>query len=244
MRSIICFSVLVLLLSACTPTKVLVDDTTTIIEEAVDTIAVVEDNSVKMENKIDSLSYALGILLQANLKSQGFTELNYEVFSNAMQEAAEGKAQMNLPHANVVVQDYQKALNEEKFGAIQKEGADFLAANGAKEGVVTLPSGLQYKVLTAGEGEKPTATSNVTVHYEGRLLDGTVFDSSYKRGETISFGLNQVIRGWTEGLQQMNPGSKYELYIPYDLAYGERGSGQQIPPYSALIFIVELISFK
>jgi FKBP-type peptidyl-prolyl cis-trans isomerase FklB len=233
MRSIICFSVLVLLLSACKPTKVIEKTTEEVVEIADTTEAIVEDNSVKMENKIDSLSYALGILLQANLKSQGFTELNYEVFSNAMQEAAEGKAQMNLPHANVVVQDYQKALNEEKFGAIQKEGADFLAANSAKEGVVTLPSGLQYKVLTAGEGEKPTATSNVTVHYEGRLLDGTVFDSSYKRGETISFGLNQVIRGWTEGLQQMNPGSKYELYIPYDLAYGERGSGQQIPPYSA-----------
>lgn len=243
MRSIISFSVLVLLLSACKPTQVIVEDTT-IVEEAVDTTAVVEDNSVKMENKIDSLSYALGILLQANLKSQGFTELNYQVFADAMQEAAEGKAQINLPHANIIVQDYQKAANEAKFGPIKKEGADFLAANAMKEGVVSLPSGLQYKVLQAGEGEKPTATSTVTVHYEGRLLDGTVFDSSYKRGETISFGLNQVIRGWTEGLQQMNPGSKYELYIPYNLAYGERGSGQQIPPYSTLIFVVELMSFK
>ena len=241
MRSIICFSVLVLLLSACTPTKI-IEDTTVEVVEAVDTVVV--DNSVKMENKIDSLSYALGILLQANLKNQGFTELNYQVFSDAMKEAAEGKAQMNLPHANVVVQDFQAAANEAKFGAIQKEGADFLAANGAKEGVVTLPSGLQYKVLAAGEGAKPSATSKVTVHYEGRLLDGTVFDSSYKRGETISFGLNQVIPGWTEGLQQMNPGSKYELYIPYNLAYGERGSGQQIPPYSALIFVVELMSFE
>ena len=241
MRSIICFSVLVLLLSACKPTKI-IEDTTVEIVEAVDTVVV--DNSVKMENKIDSLSYALGILLQANLKSQGFTELNYEVFSNAMQEAAEGKEQINLQHANIVVQDYQKEVNEAKFGGMKKEGADFLAANGAKEGVVTLPSGLQYKVLTAGEGAKPTAASKVTVHYEGRLLDGTVFDSSYKRGETISFGLGQVIPGWTEGLQQMNPGSKYELYIPYNLAYGERGSGQQIPPYSALIFVVELMSFE
>jgi FKBP-type peptidyl-prolyl cis-trans isomerase FklB len=241
MRSIICFSVLVLLLSACTPTKI-IEDTTVEVVEAVDTVVV--DNSVKMENKIDSLSYALGILLQANLKNQGFTELNYQVFSDAMKEAAEGKAQMNLPHANVVVQDFQAAANEAKFGAMKKEGADFLAANGSKEGVVTLPSGLQYKVLAAGEGAKPSATSKVTVHYEGRLLDGTVFDSSYKRGETISFGLNQVIPGWTEGLQQMNPGSKYELYIPYNLAYGERGSGQQIPPYSALIFVVELMSFE
>jgi FKBP-type peptidyl-prolyl cis-trans isomerase FklB len=241
MRSIICFSVLILLLPAClSAQKAPVDKKKT----AAPVVVKEEDNSAKMENKKDSLSYALGILLQANLKNQGFGDLNYELFAKAMQEAAEGKAQMNIPHANVVVQDYQEALNKEKYGNIQAEGAAFLAENSKKEGVVTLPSGLQYKVLRAGEGAKPTATSNVNVHYEGRLLDGKIFDSSYQRGEPISFGLNQVIRGWVEGLQQMNTGAKYELYIPYNLAYGERGSGQSIPPYATLIFVVELLSFK
>lgn len=124
---------------------------------------------------------------------------------------------------------------------LKKEGVDFLAANAKKEGVKTTASGLQYKVLTQGTGAIPTASDEVKVNYEGRLVDGKVFDSSYKRGEPATFKANQVIKGWTEALTMMPVGSKWELYIPYNLAYGERGAGQDIKPYSALIFTVELL---
>lgn len=244
MNTFIRFAFVVLLLSSCKATTVVVEDKN-IEEVAVDTVAAEEVINVTiMENKKDSLSYALGVLLQENLKRQGFQDLNYDVFAQAMKEAAAGNPAFNLPHANVIVSDYQEELNKAKFGAIQEEGAAFLAENATKEGVVTLPSGLQYKVLTAGTGAKPKATDKVNVHYEGRLLDGKVFDSSYQRGEPISFGLNQVIKGWTEGLQQMPIGSTYELYIPYDLAYGERGAGANIPPYATLIFKVELLGIE
>jgi FKBP-type peptidyl-prolyl cis-trans isomerase len=123
-------------------------------------------------------------------------------------------------------------------------GKKFLEDNAKKAGVKTTPSGLQYKVLTEGTGKKPKGTETVTVHYRGTLIDGTEFDSSYKRGESISFALNRVIAGWTEGLQLMPTGSKYEFYIPYNLAYGERGAGSVIPPYATLIFEVELLGVK
>ncbi len=124
------------------------------------------------------------------------------------------------------------------------EGQKFLEENAKKEGVHVTPSGLQYKVIEEGVGTRPKATETVKVHYRGTLIDGTEFDSSYKRGEPISFGLNQVIAGWTEGLQLMKTGAKYELYIPYNLAYGERGAGGVIPPYAALIFEVELLEVR
>ena len=135
-----------------------------------------------------------------------------------------------------------KAVKEEKlYGANRKAGEDFLAENAKKEGVVTLPSGLQYQVLKEGTGKQPKATDSVTCHYEGFLIDGTVFDSSVQRGEPATFGLQQVIAGWTEGLQLMKEGAKYRLFIPYMLGYGESGAGAAIPPYAALIFDVELI---
>ena len=134
----------------------------------------------------------------------------------------------------------QAANNEKLYGANREAGEKFLAENKTKEGVVTLPSGLQYKVITMGEGDKPAATDKVNVDYEGRLIDGTVFDSSYKRGKATSFNLNQVIAGWTEVMQLMPVGSKWEVYIPYDLAYGDRQTGKEIKPYSTLIFTIEL----
>lgn len=209
---------------------------------------VVVDNQpkfVQMANQADSVSYALGVLLQSNLSKQGFDSLDYEVMARAMQEADTGAAQMQLPEANVVVQSFQETLNAKKMEEATKEGTAFLKANATKEGVKTTASGLQYKVLTPGTGPKPAdATAKVNVHYEGRLLNGTIFDSSYKRGEPISFGLNQVIPGWTEGVQLMETGSKYEFYIPYNLAYGERGAGANIPPYATLIFVVELLGIE
>ena len=138
---------------------------------------------------------------------------------------------------------YHKQEMERKYGANRKAGEEFLKENAKKEGVVTTKSGLQYKVLTKGEGQVPTATQRVKVNYEGRLIDGTVFDSSYKRNEPTTFACNQVIKGWTEALTLMPVGSKWELYIPQELAYGERESGK-IPPYSTLIFTVELLGIE
>lgn len=139
-------------------------------------------------------------------------------------------------------QKADKAIREEKlYGANRDAGKKFLEENAQKEGVITLPSGLQYKVLVKGEGEVPTRSDKVKVHYEGRLLDGTVFDSSYKRNEPSEFTPTQVIKGWTEALTMMPVGSKWQLYIPYELAYGERGAGEDIKPYSTLIFDVELL---
>jgi len=149
----------------------------------------------------------------------------------------------------------EKELNYEEFKAgidlvlnmsakAKEEGEKFLAENAKREGVKTTASGLQYEVLEATIGQKPKATDTVRVHYEGTLIDGTVFDSSYKRGESIAFPLNGVIKGWTEGLQLMSVGSKYKFFIPYQLAYGERGAGASIPPYAALIFTVELLGIE
>ena len=171
-------------------------------------------------------------------------KISAAIVANGIVAGLLGKSEQNPEAAGEAFRskmEAKQAENKEKlYGPNRDAGEKFLAENKTKEGVVTLPSGLQYKIITAGTGEKPTSADKVTVDYEGRLIDGTVFDSSYKRGKPTTFGVTQVIKGWTEALQLMPVGSKWELYIPYQLAYGDRDTGKEIKPYSALVFTVEL----
>ena len=190
------------------------------------------------------VSYALGMSIGHQLQQMNATDLNIDDFAQAITDVFNGDAKLSDAEAQAAVQDFFSRKAEEQAKAAKAEGENFLAENAKKEGVKTLPSGLQYKVLREGDGRKPSATDKVECHYEGTLINGEVFDSSYRRGETATFGLNQVIKGWTEGLQLMQEGAKYRFFIPYNLAYGEHGAGQSIPPYAALIFDVELIKVK
>jgi FKBP-type peptidyl-prolyl cis-trans isomerase FklB len=192
-------------------------------------------------NKMDKVSYALGMNIGQQLQQMNATELNIDDFAQAVKDVFAGKAELTNADAQVAVQTFFQEKAEAQAKEMKSAGKNFLEENGKREGVVTLPSGLQYEVLTEGNGNKPTATDEVECHYEGKLIDGKIFDSSYQRGQTATFGLNQVIAGWTEGLQLMQEGAKYRFYIPYTLGYGERGAGQSIPPYATLIFDVELI---
>lgn len=193
---------------------------------------------------MDKVSYALGMSIGHQLQQMNATDLNIDDFAQAITDVFNGDAKLSDAEAQAAVQDFFSRKAEEQAKAAKAEGENFLAENAKKEGVKTLPSGLQYKVLREGDGRKPSATDRVECHYEGTLINGEVFDSSYRRGETATFGLNQVIKGWTEGLQLMQEGAKYRFFIPYNLAYGEHGAGQSIPPYAALIFDVELIKVK
>lgn len=193
---------------------------------------------------MDKVSYALGMSIGHQLQQMNATDLNIDDFAQAITDVFNGDAKLSDAEAQAAVQDFFSRKAEEQAKAAKAEGENFLAENAKKEGVKTLPSGLQYKVLRDGDGRKPSATDKVECHYEGTLINGEVFDSSYRRGETATFGLNQVIKGWTEGLQLMQEGAKYRFFIPYNLAYGEHGAGQSIPPYAALIFDVELIKVK
>ena len=198
---------------------------------------------------MDKLSYALGIGIGSQLAGMGAKGLNIDDFAQAVKDVISGTPlKVNNAEAQSLVQAFfqeqeekQRAAAAEAGKVAKADGESFLAENAKKEGVVVLPSGLQYQVLKEGNGKKPSATDQVKCHYEGTLIDGTIFDSSYQRNEPATFGLNQVITGWTEGVQLMSEGAKYRFFIPYNLAYGERGAGAQIPPFAALVFDVELL---
>jgi len=191
---------------------------------------------------MEKLSYALGMIIGHNLKGMNVTNLNGADFAKAVEDVLSGaKTALSDTEAQQLVTDYLQRQEAEKGAAAREAGEKFLAENAKKEGVTVLPSGLQYSVITEGKGRKPAATDSVKCHYEGTLIDGTVFDSSYRRGEPATFPLNGVIAGWTEGVQLMAEGAKFRFFIPFNLAYGSRGAGQSIPPYAALIFDVELL---
>ena len=194
---------------------------------------------------MDKVSYALGLSLGQNMASSGVKTIEFDDLVAGMKAIMnKEKPAISFDEAQEVLNTFFAELEAKVAGQAKAEGEAFLAENAKREGVIVTGSGLQYEVLTAAEGKKPKATDKVKVHYEGTLIDGTVFDSSYRRGEAISFGLNQVIKGWTEGVQLMSVGAKYKFFIPYNLAYGERGAGAQIPPYAALIFTVELLCIE
>lgn len=200
---------------------------------------------------MDKVSYALGIGIGRQLSQMGAADLNIDDFAQAIKDVIAGVLKLGDAEAQQIVQEFfakqeekQKAEAAEKGKAAKQDGEKFLAENGKKEGVITTASGLQYQVLREGNGQSPKATDTVECHYEGTLIDGTKFDSSYDRGQTATFPLNQVIAGWTEGLQLMKEGGKYRFFIPYELGYGERGAGASIPPFSTLVFDVELVSVK
>ncbi len=202
---------------------------------------------VTLTSKNDSVSYALGVLIGENNKQQmksapGVDQLNKDIIIAAFEKAFRGDSvQIKAEQCNASVQKFFAEVSKVEGDKNLKAGEDFLAANKEKAGVVTLPSGLQYEIVKEGTGPKPTAEDQVKCNYEGTTIDGTVFDSSIKRGEPATFPVNRVIPGWTEALQLMPVGSKWKLYIPAALAYGERGAGQDIKPNSALIFEVELL---
>ncbi len=191
---------------------------------------------------MDKLSYAWGIAIGKQLRGMGLTNLKYEDFNNALKASFEDlPTEMDPKDAQKLITEYLEELSRKASEAAQAAGRKFLEENGKKENIITTASGLQYEVEKEGTGAQPTAEDEVTVHYTGKLLDGTVFDSSVSRGEPATFPLNRVIPGWTEGVQLMKEGGKYRFYIPSDLAYGSNGIQGAIPPHATLIFDVELI---
>jgi FKBP-type peptidyl-prolyl cis-trans isomerase len=205
-----------------------------------------DKTALKTEN--DKISYVLGLNLGTDMKNRSINDLNYDLLIKGIRDAyADGEKLMTDEEAEQVWSTFQqnmKASSMKMSEENKKKGEEFLAQNKTKEGVVTLPSGLQYKVIKAGSGPKPKLTDTVTTHYRGTLINGSEFDSSYKRNAPASFPVNGVIKGWTEALQLMETGSKWQLYIPSDLAYGPNGAGGVIGPNETLIFEVELLSVK
>ena len=202
-------------------------------------------NAQKLNDEVDSVSYSLGVNIGENIKSQ-FPDIDLKNFESGIEDVLSEKKQPKIEgqDAQKVIQEYfTKQQAKASEGKIE-EGKAFLAENGKRKGVITLESGLQYEIITSAEGPKPTLNDQVTTHYHGTLLDGTVFDSSVDRGQPATFPVSGVIKGWTEALQLMSVGAKWRLYVPYDLAYGERGASAQIGPYTTLIFDVELLKIN
>ncbi len=213
-------------------------------------VGIAADKPEVKEEK-DRISYSVGYQVGGDFKRQG-VELNPELLVKGIQDAVSGaKPLLSQQEMNRTLVDLKKKIVADQREAQQKmgeknlaDGKDFLSANGKKKGVVILPSGLQYKILSEGKGKSPGPADSVTVHYRGTLIDGTEFDSSYSRGKPATFQVNRVIAGWTEALQKMKEGAKWQLFIPPNLAYGERGAGSRIGPNATLIFEVELISVQ
>ncbi len=194
------------------------------------------------KRKMDKVSYALGLSIGNNFQNSGINALNVDDFVRGLKHVLnEEKPEISYDEAKQVINDFFVKLQKEKLEINKKAGEEFLEINKGRAGVVTLPSGLQYQILKKGQGAKPAATDKVKCHYHGTLINGTVFDSSVQRGEPAVFGVSQVIKGWVEALQLMEVGSKWRLFIPSDLAYGEQGAGNAIEPNSALVFDVELL---
>ena len=194
---------------------------------------------------MDKVSYALGLSLGNNLISSGITSLNISKLSQGIKDVLEqNQPEISYQEAQDVINEYFQNLQSKMSAKTIEEGKAFLESNGNRPEVVTLKSGLQYEVIREGNGPVPTATNTVKVHYHGTLIDGTVFDSSVRRGEPAAFGVTQVISGWVEALQLMPVGSKWKLYIPSDLAYGAQGAGQHIGPHTTLVFEVELLGIE
>lgn len=211
---------------------------------ACDQFDTADKTEVSVTTEDDQFSYGLGMVIGERVLKQ-YGEVNYEILLAGMQaQHQDGDTLMTLEEAGNAINARMEAMFAEQTAANRKRGEDYRSENAGKEGVTVTESGLQYSVITPAEGPSPQATDQVTVHYRGTLIDGTEFDSSYSRGEPTSFALNQVIPGWTEGVQLMNVGSKYRFVIPPELAYGERGAGGSIGPYETLIFEVELISIN
>ena len=199
----------------------------------------------KMTTELDKFSYSLGMDIANNILQANFDSLAIEQLTKGLADVLQKKeTALSKEDAAQIIQMYMMKMQAEKSAKTIEAGKNFLAENAKRSGVITLPSGLQYEVITAGTGEKPTLTSQVTTHYTGTLINGTVFDSSVQRGEPATFPVNGVITGWTEALQLMPVGSKWKLFIPSDLAYGERGAGGAIGPNETLIFEIELISMS
>lgn len=199
-----------------------------------------------MQTELEKVSYAVGISIAESLKNQNLDGIDTQILAEAMNDIFNGnKLKLSSQEANDSIQTYLDNRRNEAFAQVKSEGELFLLANRTKEGIQSTSSGLQYQVLKEGSGRTPGSTDTVTVHYHGTLIDGTVFDSSVQRGTPASFGVHQVIPGWTEALQLMSVGSKYKLFIPQELAYGANPHpGGAIKPFSALIFEVELIDIK
>jgi FKBP-type peptidyl-prolyl cis-trans isomerase FklB len=205
--------------------------------------AIAKAKELDLQDTLQSFSYAFGISIGSNLKTVGFDSLSYNAFSMALEDAFKGKEKMQIQDAQMLIKRTIQAKQEELAKVQGAEGENFLEENGKRPEVVTTKSGLQYEILTKGEGDIPSSTDRIKVHYLGTLIDGTVFDSSIRRGEPATFGVTQVIQGWTEALLLMPVGSKWKVFIPQDLAYGPRGAGE-IPPYAALIFEMELLGIE